>query len=183
MEKKRFISNWFALLTSISMCLFKCATSSEDLLRSEVTLHVEVTGLLLGSAATNESIFISDSPQVEGNDPVRGSDHCSEYSNYPAYRRVGDLEHQGEKPDEVSVTGRKLQKSYRVTEFVRRHPARRYFFAIEKKPGATFMPVEVWFTISAPDGRTVRTNRVIYDYGFDESKPALEFAIYVDSQA
>ena len=181
MKQKRFISNSFALLMTIPIFLFGCATSSGDFFHSQVTLHVQITGLLLGSAGMSYRIFISDSPQVAGSNPVAGSDQFPEHSNYPTYRRVGDLEHPGEKLDEVSVTGRKLVRSYNITEFVRTHPTRRYFFAVEKEPGSRFMPVEAWFTILSADGRTVTMNRVIYDYGFDESKPALEFSMDIES--
>ncbi len=181
MKNNRLYRGCFTILVLALLVLSGCTTTSKDLYSSQITLYVEITGLLIGSAPMNYTLFISDSPQVVGKNPVSSSDLFPEHANYPTYRRVGHIEQQGQKLDEVSVTGKKFLKAYDITEFVRAHPARRYFFAIEKKSDSIFVPVEVWVNILSPDGRIVKTNRVIYDYGFDESKPALEFSIYINS--
>lgn len=177
MYRKQLIFNHFIILALTFLILSGCATVSKDLYKSQITLHVEITGLLLGTAPMDYTLYISDRPQVVGKNPVSPNDLFPEHANFPVYRRVGQIEYKGQELGTVSVTGKKFLGTYDITEFFKAHPAKRYFFAIEKGPDSIFMPIEVWFTILSPDGRAAETNHVIYDYGFDESKPALEFSI------
>ncbi len=180
MVRKRFVPKWFTVAVLSFLILSGCATTSttsKDLYSSQISLHVEISGILIGSAPLRYNLFISDYPQVAGKDPVGANNEFINHSNFPGYRRVGQLNNQGQRLDTVSVTGEKFLRTYDITEFFRAHPAKRYFFAIVKEVDSVFMPIEVWFTEVLPDGRTAETNHVIYDYGFDERKPALEFSI------
>jgi len=126
-------------------------------------------------------LFISDKPQVKGDDPIVDEEDIEE-PNFPEYRRAGEIKRQGLDLGKVSVK-EKTSFVFDVTGFINDHPSKCYFLAVKREGADYFVPMETWFNREGKaSGRTKITFQTgilgsFLDQKFRIKEDTLEFCI------
>jgi len=121
-------------------------------------------------------LFISDKPQVKGDDPIVDDEDIEE-PNFPEYRRAGVIKRQGLDLGKVSVK-EKTSFVFDVTGFINDHPSKCYFLAVKREGADYFVPMETWFN---REGKASGRTKIAFQTGILGSFLDQKFRIKEDT--